>query len=142
MTNSTSEYPRSSFPLKRTKPQHQSTPGTGQYGIVTADHIAATVRPKNVSGLETVCFLNSQHGQRLNLVSIPTGAKSILCFVWKMRVLVRISMTDGGSTGVATAKRANCGGAAFPSAPVFPCMCRYFRRPLKFRAWDGKDVVN
>lgn len=70
---------------------------------------------------------------------MPIGAKSILCLVWKMRVFVRISMTDGGSKGVATANRASWGGAVVPSAPVFCCKCRYFRRPVKFRALNGEE---
>lgn len=71
---------------------------------------------------------------------MPTGAKSILCLVWNMSVLVRISMTERGCRGVAMANRASWGGAAVPSASVFPCKCRYFRRPLKFRAWRGDKV--
>lgn len=71
------------------------------------------------------------------LVSMPTGVKSILCLVWNRRVLVRISMTEGGCTGVATANKARWGAAAFPSS--FALNRRYFRRPLKLRAWRQRQ---
>lgn len=70
------------------------------------------------------------------LVSTAMGAKSIRCLVWKMRVLVRISMTGGGCRGVATANRASRG---FPSGP--PSSRRYFRWPENFKACRRGKVV-
>lgn len=51
-----------------------------------------------------------------------------------MKVFVRISITEGGSTGVATVNRASGGAAALPSAPLVPWRLRHFIRPLKVKA--------
>lgn len=77
-----------------------------------------------------------------HLLSTPRGAKSILCLVWKMKVLVRISMTEGGSTAVAMAKRASWAAAVFPSASLFARRLRHLSRPLKFKAWNVKRIIH
>lgn len=73
-----------------------------------------------------------------HLLSAPRGAKSILCLVWKIKVFARISITEGGSTAVAMAKRASWAAAVLPSASLFAGRLRHFSRPLKFKAWNGK----
>lgn len=55
-----------------------------------------------------------------------------------MKVFVRISMTEGGSTAVAMAKRASWAAAALPSASLFAGRLRNLSRPLKFKAWNIK----
>lgn len=72
--------------------------------------------------------------------SQPVGVKSSLCFVLKMKFLVRISRIDGGCRGVATANRASWGDKAAPSFPFLFCPWRNFNRPWKFIAlgWGKK----
>ncbi|TNN68170.1 hypothetical protein EYF80_021653 [Liparis tanakae] len=118
--------------LRGTRRDATGKTGDGFQSHVVQDAFARGQRPalvssrKNVKPLSPV-FITAEWGMAVgltgsterrkyyfrrlatgaHLVSMPMGAKSILCFDWKMRVLVRIAMTEGGCRGVAMANRAS-----------------------------------